>query len=195
MKKPVTPVDEKFENQDFDLFKAIEAADLKRYSWFSELTDEQQRKFSAYMMLHWISAVKSKADISSYYLASADIQANTHMFNDAVQRHPELQWLMLCAVSPGMGKQFHQWIPHLSDKIGMLKEPAAEKSVYDYFSKVYKQAAPETVKEFAKAFTDIQRHKYKLAAYNPDMKISDIEILSEFITPEDMEAYEKDSGL
>jgi len=47
--------DEKFENVDFDLFKAIDAIDRKDYGWWDTLTEEQTKKFSAYMLLHWIS--------------------------------------------------------------------------------------------------------------------------------------------
>jgi hypothetical protein len=194
MPKPSKAVsaDFKFQNQDFDLFQAIEAVDRKNYSWYSGLTEEQQRKFVPYMMLHWISAVKGNLD--GYYLLSTDIHANKYMFNERVQHHPELQWLMLCASSPGRGKQFHQWIPHLSEKIGSLREPASTKTVADYFTKIYPGTDQNTIKEVAQEFTQQQNHKQRLAQIFPDMKVSDIEVLSQFVTQQDIEQYEQDSG-
>jgi hypothetical protein len=36
--------------------------------------------------------------------------ANTHLFSEFVNKHPKLQWLMLCASGLGNGKQFHQFL-------------------------------------------------------------------------------------
>jgi hypothetical protein len=136
-KKPATPQDEKLERQDFDLFKAIDAIDAKNYDWYSLLTEEQKKKFVPYMMTHWVSAIKAKGMLGAYYVMSVDANANKYLFNEVIQGHPELQWLMLCASSPGMGKQFHQWIPHLNVKYSKLKEKITKKEVVDYLSKVH----------------------------------------------------------
>ena len=61
MAKEKVSQDEKFENQDFDLFEALAAIDKKDYHWFDNLSEAQQKKFVPYMMLHWVSAVKGKA--------------------------------------------------------------------------------------------------------------------------------------
>ena len=37
-KKPAVSVDEKFTNQDFDLFKSLSAIDSKNYNWYKNLT-------------------------------------------------------------------------------------------------------------------------------------------------------------
>jgi hypothetical protein len=60
------PVDEKFQNIDFDLFEALSALDRKDYGYLDRLTEEQQKKFVPYMMTHWMSAVKGGSDIQGY---------------------------------------------------------------------------------------------------------------------------------
>jgi len=117
-----------------------------------------------------------------------------HMFNERVQKHPELQWLMLCAASPGIGKQFHQWVPHLSAKIGELREPANKKDVADYFTKIYPGTDKNTITEVSEEFAKQQRHKYRLAQMYPELKVTDIETMSTLVTEQDLEEYEKDSG-
>lgn len=194
MKKSTVPVEEKFENQDFDLFKALEALDKKDYTWYSNLTEEQKKKFVPYMMLHWMSAVSGKAMVSNYYVVSTEHHANQHIFNDRVQQHPELQWMMLCAASPGLGKQFHQWIPNLSAKIGDLKVQAKQKEVQDYFEKVFKSASKDDIKTFSGEFTKDQNHKFKLAQLHPSMKLDDIKVLSQLVSKEDLQDYEERSG-
>jgi hypothetical protein len=192
-KKQTLAPDEKLEKQDFDLFKALEAIDRKDYDYLESLTEEQRKKFVPYMMMHWCSAVKGK--LAGYYLLSTDVHANKYFFNEKVQHHPQLQWLMLCASSPGMGKQFHQWIPHLNSKIGELAEEATVKQVSEYFTKIYKTAPPKDIKEAAETFVDSQRHKYSLAKIYPTMKLQDIEVLSTLTSKDDVKQYEQDSGM
>jgi hypothetical protein len=193
-RKPAVPQDEKFENQDFDLFKALEAIDRKDYGWFDTLTEDQQRKFVPYMMLHWMSAIKATGMLGAYYVMSTDANANKHMFNERVQQHPKLQWLMLCAASPGMGKQFHQWIPHLNAKLGELKSVATKKEVKDYFDKVFTGVSASDIDEAASQYIIDQHHKVRLAKMYPEMKIVDIEALSHHVTKQDIDNYELECG-
>jgi hypothetical protein len=194
-RKPAVATDEKFQNQDFDLFKAIDAVDAKNYDWFSELTDEQKKKFVPYMMTHWVSSVKKTGMVGAYYVRSVDANANKYLFNETINRdHPELQWKMLCASSPGIGKQFHSWIPHLNAKITKLREPATKKEVKDYFAKVYAGLKADVLEDVAASYTQSQRHQHNLAKMYPNMKLEDIEQLSKIVSEKDIEEYERDSG-
>jgi hypothetical protein len=192
--KKSTPVDEKFVAQDFDLFDALTAMDKKDYGYYDRLTEEQQKKFVPYMMTHWMSAIKGSGDVQGYYLRSVDYHANKHLFNEYVQKHPKLQWYMLCASSPGLGKQFHQWIPHLGSKVTSLKEPAKAKDIKEYYTKIYPKVDSDDIDEIAKAFVQEHKRKCYLAETYPNLKQSDIEVLSQLVTEEDIKQYEKDRG-
>ena len=192
--KKSTPVDEKFVAQDFDLFDALTAMDKKDYGYYDRLTEEQQKKFVPYMMTHWMSAIKGSGDVQGYYLRSVDYHANKHLFNEYVQKHPKLQWYMLCASSPGLGKQFHQWIPHLGSKVTSLKEPAKAKEIKEYYTKIYPKVDSDDIDEIAKAFVVEHKRKCYLAETYPNLKQSDIEVLSQLVTEEDIKQYEKDRG-
>lgn len=195
MTKSKAATEDKFENTEFDLFRAIEAIDRKDYDYFSRLTDEQRKRFVPYMMLHWISSVKGQRDITAYYLMSTDIAANKHMFNEAVHAHPELQWKMLCAASPGCGKQYHTYIPHLSQKIGKLQEQIKQKELVDYLKKVYKNESEEDIKSVAEIMTDVINTKVLLAEHYPELKIDDIAVLAQCVSDEDIKLYEKACGI
>ena len=192
--KKQTPTDEKFEKQDFDLFEALTALDKKDYSYIDKLTEEQQKKFVPYMMTHWMSAVKSSGDIQGYYVRSVDYYANQHLFNEQVQKHPKLQWLMLCASSPGLGKQFHQWIPHLSSKVTQLKETPKEKDVKEYYKKIYPKVSDSDISMISEAFVNEHKKKVYLAKKFPNLKQTDIELLAQLVTDEDIKQYERDYG-
>jgi hypothetical protein len=193
-RKPATPTDEKFEDTDLDIFKALEALDRKDYGYYSKLTEEQQKKFVPYMMTHWMSAIGATGMLGAYYTMSTDQNANKYLFNERVQQHPELQWLMLCASSPGMGKQFHQWIPHLNAKFGRLEIRATKKDAREYFEKVYKGASKEDIALITDAYVEEQNHQHRLSQLYPDMKIDDIKTLSKIITSEDLDQYEAQCG-
>lgn len=192
MKK--APADEKFEKQDFDLFEALVALDKKDYGYYDRLSEEQKRKFVPYMMLQWMTTVKGNKDLQSYYVQSTDYHANKYMFNELVQKNPKLQWLMLCAASPGLGKQFHQWIPNIASSITKLKAPAKVKDIKEYFTKIYPKVDSDTIKEISEVFVKEHKKKLYLSEIFPNLKISDIETLSQVTTDEDIAQYEKDRG-
>jgi uncharacterized protein YchJ len=145
-------------------------------------------------MLHWMSTVKATGSVQGYYLMSTEYHANKYLFNEYIQKHPKLQWYMLCASSPELGKQFHQWLPHLSSKITQLKELAKEKDIREYFTKIYPKTDKESIAELTSAFVKANGKKYYLANKFPNLKQQDIETLSELITDEDILQYEQDNG-
>lgn len=185
----------KFEQQDFDLFQALSAIDAKNYEWFNTLTEDQRKKFVPYMLAYWTSAVKANHEIASYYLVSTDVAVNKHLFNEKVMDHPELQWKMLCASSPGIGKQFHQWIPHLSNKIGSLKSRSTVKEIKEYFQKIYRGQNSEVINQCAEEYVANQNHQYKLAQLYPNLKHDDLVALAALTTESDIKEYEAELGL
>ena len=82
--------------------------DAKNRNFYSDLTDEERKKFSNYLMIRWGSAVQGPGDLQAYYVQSCNHYLNKHFFT--VNKHPQLQWLMASAVSPGTGKHDHPWI-------------------------------------------------------------------------------------
>jgi hypothetical protein len=194
MAKANTPADEKFEKQDFDLFEALAALDKKDYGYYDRLTPEQQKKFVPFMMLHWMSAIKGGEGVSRYYVMSTSEYANKYMFNENVMKHPKLQWLMLCAASPGMGKQFHQWIPHIKERVSKLREPAKAKEVKEYFKKIYPKTSDSDLSLLTEAFVENHKRKMYLADRFPNLKYDEIELLSELVTDEDIRRYEEELG-
>lgn len=193
-KKQATPPDEKLKNQDLNLFDVLYALDNKDYGYYDNLTPEQQKKFVPFMMLKWMSAIKGNSNLSKDYLKRTDEYANKYMFNESTMRHPKLQWLMLCAASPGRGKQYHAWIPQIKDKVSKLKEPAKKTDVKEYFKKIYSHAAASDISLISDVFVKNHQRKMYLANKFPNMKYEDIETLSELITDEDIRVYEKDFG-
>lgn len=193
-RKDKAPADEKFDNQDLKLFDVLAALDRKDYSWYDKLSEEQQRKFVPKIMTDWMSAVKSNPDMQMEYLLGTDQVANRYLFNEVIAKHPKLQWLMLCAASPGRGKQFHQWIPKIGLGVSKLKEKASPKDINAYYSKIYPNEHSDTIAELTAAFLDEHKRKVYLSKAFPNMKLADIETLFELVTEQDIENYDKERG-
>jgi hypothetical protein len=194
MAKEKLSADEKFTGQDFDLFDALAAIDKKDYSYYDRLTPEQQKKFVPFMMIHWISAVKASSDVQSYYLQSTEYHANKYLFNEAVHKHPKLQWLMLCAASPGLGKQFHQWIPHIRERVTRLLDSPKQKEIKEYFKKIYPKTNDGDLTLLSEVYVETHKKKMYLAKKFPELKFDEIELLSDLTTDEDIKQYEEDWG-
>jgi hypothetical protein len=86
----------------------LQQLDTKNRQFYRELTDEERKKFSTFLMIRWSSSVQGSADLQAYYLLSCNENLNKHFFD--LSRHPELQWLSATTVSPGMGTFRHDWI-------------------------------------------------------------------------------------
>ena len=87
--------------------------DCKNRKFYDELTDEERKKFSLYLMIRWSSSVENGSTdrgqlIQQYYLRTCNENLNKHFF--AINKHPQLQWLCATTVSPGMGSMRHEWL-------------------------------------------------------------------------------------
>lgn len=91
-----------------DINNEMREFDKKNRAFYKELTDEERKKFSNFLMLRWGSSVNGNKDLQEYYLASCNENLNKHFFD--IAKHPELQWLCATAVSPNMGVHRHEWI-------------------------------------------------------------------------------------
>ena len=83
------------------------AIDTRNADFWDSLTEEQQKKFSAWIYMRYASACDSKIpEISQHYLRMINDFVNVG-FND-LRHHPQLQLQLLCLAGIGK-KQYHPW--------------------------------------------------------------------------------------
>jgi len=95
--------------------------DRKNRDFYDQLTPDQQKKFSPYLMIRWGSAVEASADLQEYYLFSTNERLNHRFFAVNTSRHRKLQWLLATTVSPDVGALRHPWIPPKKKAAGNTK--------------------------------------------------------------------------
>jgi hypothetical protein len=100
--------------------------DRKDRTFYDNLTPEERKKFSNFLMIRWGSCIQGNTELQGYYLQSSNHYVNKHFFN--INKHPKLQWLCATAVSPGLGTQRHQWIAPKKKEAGAsgIKKQLAE---------------------------------------------------------------------
>jgi len=105
--------------------------DRKNRNFYDELTPEERKKFSNYLMIRWGSAVEGPQDLQEYYVIATNERLNKHFFS--VSKHPKLQWLMATSVSPDMGTPRHVWIAPKKKEAGLSAKRKALMAIYPHY--------------------------------------------------------------
>jgi hypothetical protein len=71
----------------------MQCFDLKDRKFYDELTDEEKKKFSNYLMIRWGSSVQGNNMEQAVYLLSCNENFNKHFF--AINRHPRCSGCVL----------------------------------------------------------------------------------------------------
>jgi hypothetical protein len=102
--------------------------DRKVRSFYDDLTAEEKKKFSNYLMIRWGSAVEGSRELQEFYVIACNERLNKHFFD--VSKHPQLQWLMATSVSPGLGTPRHPWIAPRKKEAGLSAKRKALVAMY-----------------------------------------------------------------
>ena len=105
--------------------------DHKVRSFYDDLTAEEKKKFSNYLMIRWGSAVEGSRELQEFYVIATNERLNKHFFN--VSKHPKLQWLMATSVSPALGTQRHPWIAPKKKQAGASAKRKALAAMYPHY--------------------------------------------------------------
>ncbi len=128
----------------------MRAFDSKDREFYNELTDEERKKFSNFLMIRWGSSVQGSSDLQAYYLMSCNENLNKHFFD--IGKHPNLQWLCATAVSPNMGVQKHEWIK-------IKKKENSSNKIVKFLKEIYPTYTDEEIDILIKIndLTDIKK--------------------------------------
>lgn len=104
--------------------------DRKNKQFYDELSEEERKKFSPYLMIRWGSAVEGSRDLQEFYVISANERLNKHFFAVNTAAHKKLQWLLATTVSPDLGTPRHVWIAPKKKESGASAKRKALQEIY-----------------------------------------------------------------
>jgi hypothetical protein len=136
--------------------------DLKQYEFFDQLTDEERKKFSTFIIMKYGASVEGSKELQEWYLRATNEQVNVNFFD--LGKHVKLQWLMCATVSPGLGKQRHYWSAPSKKTGGRSKK-------IKFLSQLYPNARKDEIELLAKINTDAD-----LEELAKSMGLSDTEV-------------------
>ena len=125
--------------------------DRKVRTFYDDLSAEEKKKFSTYLMIRWGSAVEGSRELQEFYLIATNERLNKHFFN--VSKHPKLQWLMATTVSPDMGSMRHTWIAPKKKESTSTKRKTIET--------MYPHANDDEIKILCDLISDRELKEYK----------------------------------
>ena len=102
--------------------------DRKVRTFYDDLTPEERKKFSTFLMLRWGSAVEGSRELQEFYVIATNERLNKHFFD--LSKHPKLQWLLATTVSPDMGAMRHNWIAPKKKEAGLSAKRKALQEIY-----------------------------------------------------------------
>lgn len=105
--------------------------DRKVRSFYDDLTAEEKKKFSNYLMIRWGSSVDGSRDLQEFYVIATNERLNKHFFD--LGRHPKLQWLLATTVSPDVGTPRHPWIAPKKKEAGLSAKRRALMEIFPHY--------------------------------------------------------------
>jgi hypothetical protein len=102
--------------------------DRKVRTFYDDLTVDERKKFSTFLMLRWGSAVEGSRELQEFYVIATNERLNKHFFD--LGKHPKLQWLLATTVSPDMGAMRHNWIAPKKKEAGLSAKRKALMEIY-----------------------------------------------------------------
>lgn len=101
----------------------LNAIDRRDYNWYSNLPDEQKKKWSSWLFLRYASSVKGSGAEDA--LLNTNEFVNKHYVD--LYKHEELMWKLMCLTGTGK-KQYHEWIkaPNSKKKTDKVSEFVSE---------------------------------------------------------------------
>jgi hypothetical protein len=145
---------------------ANETAQLnqKNRQFIDELTQEERKKFSTFLMMKYSANVDGTAELQEWYLRASNERVNQNFFD--IGQHPKLQWLLCTTVSPGMGNQRHYWLS------GKKKDGTSNSKVLKFLLNLYPAMKQDEIELLAKLNDeqDIKKLAENLGMSDRDIK-------------------------
>ena len=90
-----------------DLKKTLRAADLRDKNFYDQMSEEDQKLYSPFMLMKYMASVKGEQWMQEHYVEMINEVVNKHLWTES--KHKKLAWILtaMCGVEQG---QFHPWL-------------------------------------------------------------------------------------
>ncbi len=130
-----------------DLTRLLSAVDKKNYEFYDNLTVEELKEFSPYVLLRYISNVdSSNIDVQEWFIEKTNELVNKHHWTLS-KNHKKLLWLLYTATGVGT-KIYHPYLSPLKSQFNKFEKLLAN---------LYPTYKMEDIKVLASLMTDEEK--------------------------------------
>ena len=84
-----------------DIKRELNAVDQKNYDFYTNLTDEEKKAFSPYILMRYTASVQGDRDIQEWFLERTNEMVNKNHW-DLSKNHKSLLWKLFAATGAGV---------------------------------------------------------------------------------------------
>jgi len=84
-----------------DIKRELKAVDTKNYDFYENLTDEERKAFSPYILMRYTASVQGDRDIQEWFLEMTNEMVNKNHW-DLSKNHKALLWKLFAATGAGV---------------------------------------------------------------------------------------------
>lgn len=91
-----------------DIKQELSAVDLKNYDFYSNLTDDEKKAFSPYILMRYVSNVQGDQYLQEWFVETTNEFVNKNHW-DLSKTHKELLWKLFASTGIGQ-KMYHPYL-------------------------------------------------------------------------------------
>ena len=127
------------------------AIDYRAKDLWENLTDDQRKQISFYLLLRYASDVKtSNNDLVAMTIMKTNEYYNKHFFS--LSKHPSLLWYLVCMTGNGEKDYFHEYIKY--------KQKSGDNKIYQILENMYPTMKQEELEYLAQVTTKEEIKEY-----------------------------------
>jgi hypothetical protein len=84
-----------------DIKRELNAVDQKNYDFYTNLTDDEKKAFSPYILMRYVASVQGDRDIQEWFLENTNDFVNKNHW-DLSKNHKALLWKLFAATGTGV---------------------------------------------------------------------------------------------
>lgn len=108
-----------------DIKQELSAVDLKNYNFYTNLSDEDKKSFSPYILMRYVSNVQGDQYLQEWFVETTNEFVNKNHW-ELSKSHKELLWKLFCATGIGQ-KMYHPYLAAgKKEKINKIEKLLAE---------------------------------------------------------------------
>jgi hypothetical protein len=132
-----------------DIKRELNAVDTKDYDFYDNLSDEEKKSFSPYILMRYVSNVQSDRDVQEWFIEETNKRVNLNHW-DLSKHHKSLLWKLFASTGTGAAAYHPYLAAGKKQKVNKIEK---------LLSELYPSTKLEDIKFLASIMTEDDKKK------------------------------------